>query len=217
MSLGSYFARDAAYSHMYTDQYSSVSARQQTASNAVAAPSSMILGIPQSSSQCQIQLPVASMQSGASSAFQAFSGSGHAISIAALHSCRFAHMQGALLNGISAAPVAAAAAAGGGGGAFPVNMSLGWLCPSTRNMQNAAIDTHVHSMFLARVLVGEYTTGKIAYRKPPPCDPAQPYGRCFDSCVNDVSNPSIFVIFQNSQCYPEYLIEYTNKPRDATV
>lgn len=74
---------------------------------------------------------------------------------------------------------------------------------------------HVHTMFLARVLVGEYTTGKGSYRKPPAIDPAAPYGRCYDACVNDMSNPSIYVIFNSAQCYPEYIIEYTNKPRDA--
>ncbi|ESO10764.1 hypothetical protein HELRODRAFT_167262 [Helobdella robusta] len=73
---------------------------------------------------------------------------------------------------------------------------------------------HVHVMFLARVLVGEYTIGKNGYRKPPSINPLEPFGKSFDACVNDTNNPTIYVIFNSSQCYPEYIIEYTNKPRD---
>lgn len=32
--------------------------------------------------------------------------------------------------------------------------------------------------------------------------------RFYDSCVNNSTNPSIFVIFEKQQIYPEYLIEY---------
>lgn len=70
----------------------------------------------------------------------------------------------------------------------------------------------VRIMFVARVLVGQYTQGKNHYRKPPPLDPNFPYGRCFDSCVDNTSNPMIFVVFESAQCYPEYIIEYVNKP-----
>uniref|UniRef100_A0A6I8RQ68 Poly [ADP-ribose] polymerase 12 n=1 Tax=Xenopus tropicalis TaxID=8364 RepID=A0A6I8RQ68_XENTR len=48
-------------------------------------------------------------------------------------------------------------------------------------------------MFLARVLVGEFTAGNPSYLRP---------------CVNSVSCPSIFVIFEKHQIYPEYLIKY---------
>lgn len=30
----------------------------------------------------------------------------------------------------------------------------------------------------------------------------------FDSCVNDANHPTIFIIFDPNQIYPEYLIEY---------
>ncbi|NWU95452.1 PAR12 polymerase, partial [Upupa epops] len=60
------------------------------------------------------------------------------------------------------------------------------------------------TMFLARVLVGEFTTGSSSYVRPPLKDNQSFY----DSCVNDSSNPSIFVIFEKYQIYPEYLIKY---------
>ncbi|NXF62852.1 PAR12 polymerase, partial [Ciccaba nigrolineata] len=66
-------------------------------------------------------------------------------------------------------------------------------------------DSHTtKTMFLARVLVGEFTLGSSSYVRPPLKDNQKFY----DSCVNNSSNPSIFVIFERHQIYPEYLIEY---------
>ena len=66
-----------------------------------------------------------------------------------------------------------------------------------------------HMMFLAHVLVGKYTLGNTQYRRPPPIDPFDAYGKAYDSCVNCVKEPTIFVIFDSAQIYPEYLVEYT--------
>ncbi|XP_064369975.1 protein mono-ADP-ribosyltransferase PARP12-like isoform X1 [Dromaius novaehollandiae] len=66
-------------------------------------------------------------------------------------------------------------------------------------------DAHIKSMFLARVLVGEFTLGRSSYVRPPLKDSQNSF---YDSCVNSTSNPSIFVIFEKHQIYPEYLIEY---------
>ncbi|XP_078608440.1 protein mono-ADP-ribosyltransferase PARP11-like [Branchiostoma floridae x Branchiostoma japonicum] len=63
-------------------------------------------------------------------------------------------------------------------------------------------------MFVVRVLVGAYAKGDAGVRRPPPVNPSEPYGRMYDSCVNDTANPNIFVIFDNAQCYPEHIIEY---------
>ncbi|OXB83613.1 UNVERIFIED_CONTAM: hypothetical protein H355_011432 [Colinus virginianus] len=63
------------------------------------------------------------------------------------------------------------------------------------------------TMFLARVLVGEFTVGNSSYVRPPLKDNQNFY----DSCVNSSSNPSIFVIFEKQQVYPEYLIEYLDQ------
>ncbi|XP_009875435.1 PREDICTED: poly [ADP-ribose] polymerase 12, partial [Apaloderma vittatum] len=68
-------------------------------------------------------------------------------------------------------------------------------------------DACTKTMFLARVLVGEFTLGSSSYVRPPLKDNQNFY----DSCVNNSSNPSIFVIFEKQQIYPEYLIEYINQ------
>ncbi|XP_070561481.1 protein mono-ADP-ribosyltransferase PARP12-like [Ptychodera flava] len=63
-------------------------------------------------------------------------------------------------------------------------------------------------VFLARVIVGDYTQGRPDFVRPPAKDADDPFGQMYDSCVNNVSNPSIFVIFESSQVYPEYIITY---------
>ncbi|NXI42654.1 PAR12 polymerase, partial [Galbula dea] len=67
-------------------------------------------------------------------------------------------------------------------------------------------EVKTNTMFVARVLVGEYIRGAAAYVRPPPksTDGLQFY----NSCVDDVSNPSIFVVFEKHQIYPEYIIQY---------
>ncbi|XP_041114046.1 protein mono-ADP-ribosyltransferase PARP11-like isoform X1 [Polyodon spathula] len=66
---------------------------------------------------------------------------------------------------------------------------------------------HFKSLFLVRVLVGSYTLGKSHYCRPPSKDMS--YVNFYDSCVDDINNPKIFVVFDNNQIYPEYLIEFT--------
>jgi len=63
-------------------------------------------------------------------------------------------------------------------------------------------------MFLVRVLVGRTAVGKRDYVRPPPINPAQPHGDLYDSCVNSLDRPAIFVVFDMDQCYPEYVIAY---------
>ncbi|KAK7093586.1 uncharacterized protein [Littorina saxatilis] len=59
-------------------------------------------------------------------------------------------------------------------------------------------------MFLAKVLVGKYTRGEQSYTSPPVREGLKLY----DSCVDDESAPTIFVIFDLAQSYPEYLIQF---------
>ena len=63
-------------------------------------------------------------------------------------------------------------------------------------------------MFLSRVLVGRTAVGKRDYVRPPPISPAQPHGDLYDSCVNSLDRPTIYVVFDTDQCYPEYVIAY---------
>ena len=61
-------------------------------------------------------------------------------------------------------------------------------------------------MYVAKVVVGDYTKGKKGMKTPPTkADPNNP-GLCYDSVVDQCSDPKIYVIFQDSQCYPEYLL-----------
>ncbi|XP_072025906.1 protein mono-ADP-ribosyltransferase PARP14-like isoform X2 [Amphiura filiformis] len=59
-------------------------------------------------------------------------------------------------------------------------------------------------MFYCKILTGEYTIGNPTYIAPPakPNNPSDLY----DSLVDRDPNPSVFVIFHDSQAYPEYLI-----------
>ncbi|XP_072915489.1 protein mono-ADP-ribosyltransferase PARP12-like [Hemitrygon akajei] len=61
-------------------------------------------------------------------------------------------------------------------------------------------------MFLARVLVGVSAQGHRACNQLPSKDGKRL--NLYDSCVDDVSDPSIFVIFEKYQIYPEYVIEF---------
>ncbi|XP_041362355.1 protein mono-ADP-ribosyltransferase PARP15-like [Gigantopelta aegis] len=60
-------------------------------------------------------------------------------------------------------------------------------------------------VYLAQVLVGRYAKGNRETRVPPPIDKNNPQ-LLFDSTVNDVQNPTIFVIYNDTQAYPQYLI-----------
>ncbi|XP_051544397.1 protein mono-ADP-ribosyltransferase PARP12-like isoform X1 [Myxocyprinus asiaticus] len=66
----------------------------------------------------------------------------------------------------------------------------------------------VRMMFVCRVLLGFYTRGKASFRCPPTKDAK---GNLYDSCVNDPRHPSIFVVFDRSQVYPEFLVTYEEK------
>lgn len=62
----------------------------------------------------------------------------------------------------------------------------------------------VQHMFLVRVVVGEYCMGVR--------DALTPEVRTghllYDSTVNDMHNPSIFVTYHDAQAYPEYMVEF---------
>ncbi|XP_057293454.1 uncharacterized protein LOC130622078 [Hydractinia symbiolongicarpus] len=60
------------------------------------------------------------------------------------------------------------------------------------------------SMFLVDVLVGDYCTGSSSYKRPPEKERHPLY----DSCVDNMSNPTIYVIFERDQFYPRYLVTY---------
>ena len=62
-------------------------------------------------------------------------------------------------------------------------------------------------MYIAKVLAGSYTKGKEGLIVPPPIDASNP-NICYDSVVDNVTNPLIYVVFYDYQHYPEYLITF---------
>lgn len=62
-------------------------------------------------------------------------------------------------------------------------------------------------MFLADVITGDYILGSSTLVAPP----AKTGGMkndLYDSMVNKMANPEIFVIFKDASAYPTYLITY---------
>lgn len=74
----------------------------------------------------------------------------------------------------------------------------------------AGVDTDLtRSMFFAKVLVGSYVKGNATYDRPPQKQPWNGASNIYyDSCVDDESNPKMFITFDNDQSYPEYIIQY---------
>uniref|UniRef100_A0A3B3CC42 Poly [ADP-ribose] polymerase n=2 Tax=Oryzias melastigma TaxID=30732 RepID=A0A3B3CC42_ORYME len=64
------------------------------------------------------------------------------------------------------------------------------------------------SIFVARVLTGVFTQGRSDMKMPPPRSSDQPHNR-YDSLVDRVDNPSMFVVFHDDQAYPDYLITFS--------
>lgn len=62
-------------------------------------------------------------------------------------------------------------------------------------------------MFLAKVLVGQYSVGNRFLVEPPAINPSTPEV-LYDSFVDEGGNPSIFTVFRDNQCYPDYLITF---------
>lgn len=62
-------------------------------------------------------------------------------------------------------------------------------------------------MFMATVLAGKFCKGHTSFTRPPHMGTSN-QSPLYDSCVNDISNPSIYCIFHDSQFCIKYLIEY---------
>lgn len=70
-------------------------------------------------------------------------------------------------------------------------------------------------MYYCKVLTGEYTIGKAGLREPPIKDTENQVW--FDSVVDNAESPSMFVIFSDTQAYPEYLITFTSDANKKVV
>eukprot|EP00339_Tiarina_fusa_P025891 CAMPEP_0117013264 /NCGR_PEP_ID=MMETSP0472-20121206/10982_1 /TAXON_ID=693140 ORGANISM="Tiarina fusus, Strain LIS" /NCGR_SAMPLE_ID=MMETSP0472 /ASSEMBLY_ACC=CAM_ASM_000603 /LENGTH=1244 /DNA_ID=CAMNT_0004716535 /DNA_START=123 /DNA_END=3857 /DNA_ORIENTATION=+ len=77
---------------------------------------------------------------------------------------------------------------------------------SSHPRYSAPDEKGVQHMFMCRVLIGDWSKGSHDQITPE----AKPYNafELFDSTVDNVSNPSIFVVYHDSQAYPEYLVSF---------
>lgn len=75
----------------------------------------------------------------------------------------------------------------------------------------------VHHMFLAKVLVGKMSLRKYDYRRPPPLNAKTKQYCLYDTCVDSVKKPTMFVVFDSCQCYPYYLIKYQDLPAEVEI
>ncbi|XP_064610511.1 protein mono-ADP-ribosyltransferase PARP12-like [Liolophura sinensis] len=59
-------------------------------------------------------------------------------------------------------------------------------------------------VFVARVLTGDFTRGDASYTRPP----LKPQtSQLFDSCVDRINSPTMFIVFDLAQAYPEYIVQ----------
>lgn len=63
------------------------------------------------------------------------------------------------------------------------------------------------TVFVAQVLTGIYTQGRSDMKVPPPRGD-QPDDR-YDSVVDRTDNPSMFIVFNDNQAYPDYRITFS--------
>ncbi|XP_040886090.1 protein mono-ADP-ribosyltransferase TIPARP-like [Toxotes jaculatrix] len=75
----------------------------------------------------------------------------------------------------------------------------------------------VRHMFLAKVLVGKVSLGRNGYRRPPPLSSKTRQYCLYDTCVDNMANPTMFVVFDSCQCYPYYLIKYKDLPKEIDI
>lgn len=93
------------------------------------------------------------------------------------------------------------AACYGNGTYFAVNASY-----SASNTYSKPNQTGEKCMYLCRVLTGDFTAGQQNMIMPPAKGTVSV--QKYDSVVDNVAKPAMFVIFHDSQAYPEYLITF---------
>uniref|UniRef100_A0A8C1YZA2 Poly [ADP-ribose] polymerase n=1 Tax=Cyprinus carpio TaxID=7962 RepID=A0A8C1YZA2_CYPCA len=76
---------------------------------------------------------------------------------------------------------------------------------SARGYSKPDINGHKR-MYLARVLVGDFTQGKQGLPVPPAKSSSS--ADLYNSVTDNMTNPTMFVIFNDVQAYPEYLITF---------
>lgn len=85
------------------------------------------------------------------------------------------------------------------------------------NTFSARTSGEVRHMFLAKVLVGKVSVGRNDYRRPPPLSSKKRQYQMFDTCVDNMDEPTMFVVYDSCQCYPYYLIKYKDLPKEIEI
>ncbi len=90
-----------------------------------------------------------------------------------------------------------------------------WTHVTQPNATLNLISTDTNACTLARVLVGDYTQGKQGL----PVPPAKSFKSVdlYNSVTNNMNNPTMFVIFNDVQAYPEYLITFQQGRAGANI
>lgn len=78
---------------------------------------------------------------------------------------------------------------------------------SARNTYSPPDSNGSKYIYYARVLTGEFTTGNQGLIVPPAKDPNNP-NIIYDSVVDNVQAPNVFVTFSDASNYPDYLIVF---------
>lgn len=76
------------------------------------------------------------------------------------------------------------------------------------NSYSAADQNNIKRMFYNKVLTGEYCKGYSKMGYLPLKTTIDGFNILYDSAVNDPATPTIYVIFHDTQAYPEYMVEY---------
>lgn len=70
---------------------------------------------------------------------------------------------------------------------------------------------------LLSVSISRFTVGNPSMRRPPPINPRDPSSDLYDSCVDNWVDPQIYVIFNDDQSYPDFIIHYEEVPSTVAV
>ena len=63
-------------------------------------------------------------------------------------------------------------------------------------------------MYYAKVLTGQYTKGDPQMKTPPSKNDLSNQSLHYDATVNDLTDPTIYVIYYDTQAYPEYIVTF---------
>lgn len=75
----------------------------------------------------------------------------------------------------------------------------------------------IQSLTVCLLCLYRFTVGNPSMRRPPPLNPRDPSSDLYDSCVDNWMDPQIYVIFNDDQSYPYFIIHYEEVPSTVTV